>query len=76
MKFTLHDFLTMNLSAKITIGSNTVAAKDSKNMGSENQYCSTKEIVVDSENKIVTVKIWKVIVGCIEPVCFNFLTNV
>ena len=43
-----------NLSAKLTIGSDTVAEKDIKNMGSENQNCSTKEIVVDSENKIVT----------------------
>ena len=43
-----------NLSAKLTVGSDAATSKDIEAMGSQHQNCSTKEVVVDVKNKIVS----------------------
>ena len=43
-----------NLSANLTVGSDSATSKDIEAMGSQHQNCSTKEVVVDVKNKIVS----------------------
>ena len=43
-----------NLSANLTVGSDAATSKDIEAMGSQHQNCSTKEVVVDVKNKIVS----------------------
>ena len=43
-----------NLSANLTVGSDAATSKDIETMGSQHQNCSTKEVVVDVKNKIVS----------------------
>ena len=43
-----------NLSANLTVGSDSATSKDIEEMGSQHQNCSTKEVVVDVKNKIVS----------------------
>ena len=43
-----------NLSANLTVGSDVATSKDIEAMGSQHQNCSTKEVVVDVKNKIVS----------------------
>lgn len=43
-----------NLSANLTVGNDSATSKDIEAMGSQHQNCSTKEVVVDVKNKIVS----------------------
>ena len=43
-----------NLSANLTVGNDSATSKDIQAMGSQHQNCSTKEVVVDVKNKIVS----------------------
>ena len=43
-----------NLSANLTVGSDATTSKDIKTMGSQHQNCSTREVVIDVKNKIVS----------------------
>ena len=43
-----------SLSAKLTIGNEKTTSEDIVALGSKHQKCSTEEIVIDNENKIVT----------------------
>jgi len=43
-----------NLSANLTVGSDAATSKDIEAMGSQHQNCTTKEVVVDVKNKIVS----------------------
>ena len=43
-----------NLSANLTVGSDAATSKDIEAMGSQHQNCSTKEVVVDVKNRIVS----------------------
>ena len=43
-----------NLSANLTVGSDATTSKDIEAMGSQHQNCSTREVVIDVKNKIVS----------------------
>tara|TARA_Y100001933_G_C19009499_1_gene568139 strand:+ start:943 stop:1599 length:657 start_codon:yes stop_codon:yes gene_type:complete len=43
-----------NLSANLTVGSDATTSKDIETMGSQHQNCSTREVVIDVKNKIVS----------------------
>ena len=43
-----------SLSANLTVGSDATTSKDIETMGSQHQNCSTREVVIDVKNKIVS----------------------
>jgi len=43
-----------SLSANLTVGSDATTSKDIEAMGSQHQNCSTREVVIDVKNKIVS----------------------
>ena len=43
-----------SLSANLTVGSDATTSKDIEEMGSQHQNCSTREVVIDVKNKIVS----------------------